>query len=126
MQPQFDSSRAISSDNDIVLSGCRLDQTSADAYISGNYCGAFSYYLMQAIRGVVSAQDGDDQYFRISYRELVDKVGSLLRKNGYDQVPCYEGPESCHDLDLFRLPKVTRDPSEIEEAAAPIVQPPVV
>ena len=34
----------------ILWSGCKADQTSADAYFSGRYNGAFTYYYVKAVR----------------------------------------------------------------------------
>lgn len=36
--------------NHVLISGCRSDQTSADAYIGGRYTGALTFHLTKAIR----------------------------------------------------------------------------
>jgi hypothetical protein len=36
--------------NHVLISGCRSDQTSADALINGRYNGAFSRYFIDAVR----------------------------------------------------------------------------
>jgi hypothetical protein len=63
-----------------LLSGCRDDQTSADADIGGVYNGALTYYLVQAMRE-------DPQ---VTYRALHARTLAGLRGN-YDQVPQLEG-----------------------------------
>jgi metacaspase-1 len=69
----------------ILIAGCRSDQVSADAYIDGDYHGALTYYLCEA----VAAADG-----RLTYRELVQRVRQALREHQFEQVPQLEGPAS--------------------------------
>ncbi|GAA2481657.1 caspase family protein [Terrabacter carboxydivorans] len=63
-----------------LLSGCRDDQTSADADIAGTYNGALTYYLVRAMREAPQA----------TYRELHARTLAGLTGN-YDQVPQLEG-----------------------------------
>jgi hypothetical protein len=63
-----------------LVSGCRDDQTSADATIEGTYNGALTYYLVQAMR--------DDP--AVTYRTLHAKTLAGL-SGDYDQVPQLEG-----------------------------------
>ena len=65
----------------VLLAGCRPDQTSADARISGDYHGAFTYYLAEAIQQAKG---------QISYRQLADKVGKKLKGENYSQIPQLE------------------------------------
>lgn len=67
---------------EMLITGCRDTQTSADAYISGSYNGALTYYLVETIR----AANG-----KLSYGELHDGVIKRLKQNDYDQVPQLEG-----------------------------------
>ena len=64
-----------------LITGCRSDQTSADAYIEGDYRGALSYALGRAIREVDGA---------ITYRQLHEAVRDIL-EGDYTQVPQLEG-----------------------------------
>ncbi len=64
--------------NHILWSGCRSDQTSADAYINGTYNGAFTYYFCKHMR-----ETGGN----ISRRNLLERVRNSLKYNGYTQVP---------------------------------------
>lgn len=63
------------------VSGCRSDQTSADAFIDGNYCGAMTYYFVKALRANPQAK----------LKDLVKATNDALRINGYEQQPGAEG-----------------------------------
>lgn len=66
------------------ISGCREDQTSADAYINGRFNGALTYYLLQSLKS------GEGQ---LALTTLVANVGNLLGQAGYDQQPQLHGPD---------------------------------
>jgi metacaspase-1 len=74
----------------ILLAACRDDQASADAYIDGDYHGAFTYCLCESV-----AAAGPEA----SYRDLIAEVRRRLRDTQFDQVPQLEGP-----AELIRLP----------------------
>jgi hypothetical protein len=76
---QFGSS--LTEQNAILISGCRSDQTSADAYIDADYHGALTYSLVQAVTG---------KRYSLSYSDLVETAGKWLEVNSYDQVPQLE------------------------------------
>lgn len=63
-----------------LVSGCRDDQTSADADIDGTYNGALTYYLVRAMR----------EHPQATYRALHARTLAGLSGN-YDQVPQLEG-----------------------------------
>lgn len=65
----------------IIWAGCRPDQTSADAFINGDYHGAFTYYYCQHVR---------ETQGNISRRDLLERVRASLRYNNYTQVPQLE------------------------------------
>jgi hypothetical protein len=67
--------------NAILISGCRENQTSADAWIGGRYHGALSYYLVEAL---ASAN------FNITYDALIKDINVRLRNMKYTQVPQLE------------------------------------
>ena len=69
--------------NHALFSGCRDNQTSADAYISGTYNGAFTYYFCKHIRDVQGA---------ITRAELLKRLRASLKHEGYDQIPQLECP----------------------------------
>jgi hypothetical protein len=66
--------------NHVLFTGCRADQTSADALISGSYNGAFTYYICQAIK------DSNNKSSRL---EIANKLRKYL-KESYTQIPQLE------------------------------------
>lgn len=76
----------------ILLAACRDDQVSADAYIEGEYHGALTFYLCDALAAL---------RFRASYEDVVRQVRRLLRVNGFDQVPQLEGPSTARRAQVF-------------------------
>ena len=75
--------KAANPTNHVLFSGCRDNQTSADAYINGTYNGAFSYYFCKHIR---------DAQGVITRAELLKRLRASLKHEGYDQVPQLECP----------------------------------
>lgn len=69
--------------NAVLIAGCRSDQTSADAWIDGDYHGALTYYLWRSLR---------DAKWRTTYRKAIEATGAALADHNYDQVPQLEGP----------------------------------
>jgi len=67
--------------NHVLFSGCKDNQTSADAYIKGSYNGAFTYYLCEHLR---DSQAGH------SRGDLLKRVRASLRHYGFSQVPQLE------------------------------------
>jgi hypothetical protein len=65
----------------VLFAGCRSNQTSADAFIGGNYNGAFTYYLCKTLRDTGAA---------VNRSELLKRIRASLRFNGFDQVPQLE------------------------------------
>jgi hypothetical protein len=65
----------------ILWTGCRADQTSADAYFNGRYNGAFTYYFIK----VMTATNN-----QLPRREVIKKVRESL-KGKFSQVPQLEG-----------------------------------
>jgi metacaspase-1 len=65
----------------ILWTGCRDDQTSADANIGGKWHGAFTYFFCRELRAGRNA---------LSRAELLDKVRNALSTGHYTQVPQLE------------------------------------
>jgi uncharacterized caspase-like protein len=76
---------AVADMREILISGCRADQTSADAWIKGSYNGALTYYLVD----VLSSARGP-----LTHRELHERVIAKLSRADFDQVPQLEGPKA--------------------------------
>jgi len=70
-------------ENHALFSGCRDNQTSADAYIGGTYNGAFSYYFCKHLRDAQGA---------IARAELLKRLRASLKHEDFDQVPQLECP----------------------------------
>jgi len=73
---------------ELLITGCRDTQTSADAKIGGTFNGALTYYLVDSIK----ASKGN-----LTYRELHQRTTAKLKKNRYDQVPQLEGQRTSFD-----------------------------
>ncbi len=67
---------------ELLITGCRDTQTSADAFIGNSYNGALTYYLVETLTEAKGM---------ISYRDLHAKTLIKLNQGYYDQVPQLEG-----------------------------------
>ena len=65
----------------ILWSGCKADQTSADANIDGAWHGAFTYYFCKEMRACNNA---------LSRAKVLEKVKADLRAGHYSQIPQLE------------------------------------
>ncbi len=74
---------SLTATNAVLVAGCRADQTSADAWIDGDYHGALTYYLWRSLR---------DAKWKTTYRKLIGATGDALADHNFDQVPQLEGP----------------------------------
>jgi hypothetical protein len=79
---------------EILLSGCKSNQTSADAYIDSisEYYGAMSYYAMKAIK---------DADYKLTYAELHERLLPMLEDQQYDQLPQLEGKDANKRRQIF-------------------------
>jgi metacaspase-1 len=77
---------------EVLITGCRDTQTSADAFINGRYNGALTFGLVDAIRSSKG---------RLTYRELHDRAAGVLKSRKFDQVPQLEGRTTAFDRPLF-------------------------
>ncbi|MEK6589349.1 MAG: caspase family protein [Nitrospinota bacterium] len=80
----FGSKSQLKTLNHVLWSGCKDNQTSADALIGNTYNGAFTYYFCRHIR---------DTQGKLSRAELMKRVRSSLRHEGYSQIPQLEVAE---------------------------------
>ncbi|MGA9997509.1 MAG: caspase family protein [Pyrinomonadaceae bacterium] len=78
--------------NEILLSGCKSNQTSADAFIANTFRGAMSYYAIKAIT---------DANYKLSYKQLQQRVVQLLEDENFEQVPQLEGKDENKRRQLF-------------------------
>ena len=74
--------------DELLITGCRDTQTSADAFIAGSFNGALTYHLAKAIKAAKGT---------ITYRELHRRTNAHLKAGSYDQVSQLEGRKSKFD-----------------------------
>jgi len=79
----------LSMGNVIVFSACAENETSADAYIAGQWNGAFSYYLWNCL----------DRSF--TYRKWFEQVCLYLPNKNFNQHPTLEGSDELLDKVVF-------------------------
>jgi metacaspase-1 len=77
---------------EVLITGCRDTQTSADAFINGRFNGALTFALVEAIR---------KSRGRLTYRDLHDSAAAVLKRRKFEQVPQLEGRVERFDLPLF-------------------------
>jgi hypothetical protein len=77
---------------EVLITGCRDTQTSADAFIDGTYNGALTYALVDAMKRTRG---------KLTYRDLHDRAAALLAKKKFEQVPQLEGRTASFDLPIF-------------------------
>ena len=77
---------------EVLITGCRDTQTSADAFIGGSYNGALTHSLVAAMRKAKG---------QLTYRELHELALATLKKGGFDQVPQLEGRSKRFDEPMF-------------------------
>ena len=77
---------------ELLITGCRSTQTSADADIGGIYNGALTYYLVESIK---------EANGKLTYRELHQRTVAKLKQNDYDQVPQLEGQKTSFDCQFL-------------------------
>ena len=65
----------------ILWSGCKSDQTSADAHIAGSWHGAFTYYFCKVM---------NDSKNKLSRNDVMKKVRTYLSTNHFTQIPQLE------------------------------------
>jgi len=77
---------------EVLITGCRDTQTSADAFINGRFNGALTFALVEAIR---------KRRGRLTYQDLHDQAAGVLKTRKFDQVPQLEGRKARFAEPLF-------------------------
>ena len=62
----------------LKISGCRDEQTSADAYINGRYQGALTFSFIRTM---------NDLDYNFTAKQLIEKIKTYINSNGYSQIP---------------------------------------
>ena len=84
VKPRGVQSRSVNNTG-LLLSGCRDDQTSADAWIHNKYIGAATFYLTETL---------ERHNWDVNYKTLIDEASAALKKYGYSQRPELNGSAS--------------------------------
>jgi hypothetical protein len=77
--------------HNILWAACRSDQTSADAYISGSWHGAFTYYFCKEI---IASNN------KLSRKDILSKVRADLAAGHYSQIPQLETEATKRNLPI--------------------------
>lgn len=73
-----ENAKAVTPSNVIMISGCRDNQTSADAFITGKWSGAMTAALLSSL---------EINKYNVTCFTLMENMKQYLARNGYDQVP---------------------------------------
>ena len=76
----------------IVVSGCKDDQTSADAYFGGIYNGAMTKSLIKILNDIPD----------LSWNELGRLLPDYVKRAGFEQIPSIAGPEALMNRKVFK------------------------
>jgi hypothetical protein len=80
----------------ILLSGCRDDQTSADAFINNEPCGAMTWAFLFALDNLGFYEGKQPSWINVHAMML-----HVLSTNGYSQIPQLTGPEDMLNGPVF-------------------------
>jgi len=72
---------AVAGAQHMLWTGCKSNETSADAFFSGRYNGAFTYYFVKVMR---------DTQNKLSRKDVIAKMRALM-KSKFAQNPQLEG-----------------------------------
>ena len=75
--------------NVALWSGCRSDQTSADAFINNQHQGAFTWAFINAVSDSMNR------------RQIIFRIDEKLKDSGYDQEPQLETSEAMKERRVF-------------------------
>jgi metacaspase-1 len=78
--------------NEILLSGCKANQTSADAFIAGGFHGAMTYHAIKVIT---------EANYKLTYADLHARLLPTLEEAGYEQIPQLEGKTANKKKQIF-------------------------
>ncbi len=76
----------------VLISGCQSNQTSADTFIGNQYVGAATFFLTHVLK---------QSNYKITYRDLINRVSEELVKFNYTQRPELNGSQSIFDREFL-------------------------
>lgn len=71
----------IEQNDNILISGCKDNQTSADAFLNNRYHGALTFALVEILK---------QKQFKCNYQELIVFINDLLKRSNFQQEPQLE------------------------------------
>lgn len=82
--------KSIEEQSGLLISGCKADQTSADAWIqqANKFYGALTYTMVQLLK---------QNNFNLSYRQIVECLNNILHQSGFTQQPELNGKAELFD-----------------------------
>ncbi len=96
----------------LMVSGCQAHQTSADAFIDNQYCGAATYAFIQTL----------EMYdYNIPYKVLVEEMNNFMVERNFSQRPELNGNPALYDTKVLDGHKMV----PADSVAQPITPPPV-
>lgn len=78
--------------NHLLLSGCRDNEVSYDAFLDGDYHGAMTHSAMKAI---------EEANYQLTWAELHERLTVRLEQSGFNQHPQLEGPDERKQRQIF-------------------------
>lgn len=81
----------------VMFSGCKDNQTSADAYIGGKYQGAMTHAFLKVFRDFKKSRR------KLTYKKFITAVQTYLRGARYEQIPQLSSSKYVNLKGLFTL-----------------------
>jgi hypothetical protein len=88
---------AVADMNHVLWTGSNAQQTSADAFLDGEYHGAFTFYFCQTVRQTGAGVD---------HQDLIQGIRSTLLHHRFSQTPQLEPATAAGPLFQWRLPGI--------------------
>lgn len=82
--------KSIEEQSGLLISGCKSDQTSADAWIqqANKFYGALTYTMIQLLK---------QNNYNLTYRQIVECLNNILHQSGFTQQPELNGKAELFD-----------------------------
>lgn len=78
--------------NVVMISGCKDNQTSADALIESKWAGAMTSAFLDSL---------EKNNYKVTYYYLLDSMRDYLKKNGYTQIPQLTSSNKLTPVSIF-------------------------